>query len=99
MDRQPQSSTIILFGLLPASMPPFLKLIQHAMAFAIVALLGIVASWVALGPGARHFTPSGSIIGEASGRLVSGIGAALVWVVLLAMAASAVRRLFSAKSH
>jgi hypothetical protein len=84
---------------LPASMPPFLKLIHHVMALAIVASLGILASWVAFGPGARHFTGSGSILGEAGGRLMFGIGAVLVWVVLLAMAVSAVRRLFSAKGR
>lgn len=75
----------------PATMPPWLNLLYHAMAFAIVGLLGIVASWVAFGPGPRHFSGSGSIFGETTGRMLFGIGAALIWVVLLGVAVSAVR--------
>jgi|SRR5215472_3874560 len=74
--------------------PPWLKLINHVMAFTIVGLLAVVASWVAFGPGQRHFTGSGSVFGETGGRIMFGAGAVIVWIVLLAMAISAMRRLF-----
>jgi len=73
--------------------PPWLKLINHVMAFVIVGLLALVATWVAFGPGQRHFTGSGSIFGETGGRIMFGAGAVIVWIVLLAIVISAVRRL------
>jgi hypothetical protein len=82
---------------LPATMPRGLRLIHHAMAWAIVGMLGIIASWVAFGPGQRHFTGSGSIFGETGGRIVFGIGAVLIWVLLLAMVIAGVRRLLAHK--
>jgi hypothetical protein len=75
----------------PAAMPPSLDLLRHVMAFVIVGLLGVVASWVAFGSGQRHFAGSGAIFGETGGRILFGVGAALVWAVLLAVSISAVR--------
>jgi hypothetical protein len=67
-------------------------------AWAIIGLLGIVASWVAFGPGQQHFAGSGSIFfGEAAGCTVFGIGAILIWIVLLAMVIAGVRRLLAHK--
>jgi hypothetical protein len=81
---------------LPPTMPRGLRLIHHVMAWAVVGLLGIVASWVAFGPGERHFTGSGSIfLGESAGRAVFGIGAVLIWIAWLAMAVAGVRRLLA----
>jgi hypothetical protein len=65
------------------------------MAFAIVGLLGILSSWVAFGPGPRHFTGSGSIFGETSGRIMFGAGAVLLWLILIAIVISGVRRLLA----
>jgi hypothetical protein len=82
---------------LPASTPRGLRLIHHVMAWAIVGMLGIVFSWVAIGPGQRDFTGSGSIVGETGGRIAFGIGAVLIWIVLLAMVFVGVRRLLARK--
>jgi hypothetical protein len=82
---------------LPATTPPWLRFIQHAMAWTIVGLLGIVASWAAFEPGRRDFAGSGSLVGEAGGRIAFGIGAVLIWVVLLAMVIAGVRRLLAHK--
>jgi hypothetical protein len=82
---------------LPATVPRGLRLIHHAMAWAIVGLLGIVVSWVAFGPGQRDFTGSGSIFGETGGRIAFGIAAVLIWVVFLAMVFVGVRRLLARK--
>jgi len=78
---------------LPTGTPRWLRSIYFAMVLAIVGLLGVIASWVAFGPGERHFTGSGSFLGETGGRTVFGIGAVLIWMVVLGMLVGALRRL------
>jgi hypothetical protein len=63
------------------------------MAVAIIGLLGVAATWVAFGPGQRHFTGSGSFLGETGGRTMFGIGAVLIWALLVAMVVTGLRRL------
>jgi hypothetical protein len=82
---------------LPATTPRWLRSVYQLMALAIVGLLGVIASWVAFGPGERHFTGSGSFLGETAGRTVFGLGAVVIWVVIIAMLIATVRRLRALK--
>jgi hypothetical protein len=67
----------------------------------IVALMAAVSNWIAFGPGERRFggtisVPFGAVSGPAgewSGRLVFGIGAALVDLLLVWMVARGLRDL------
>jgi hypothetical protein len=82
---------------LPATVPRWLRSIYQIIALTIVGLLGIAASWVAFGPGERHFTGSGSFLGETGGRVLFGIGAVLIWVAFVAMLTAVLRRLRAPK--
>lgn len=60
----------------------WLALVYKVLGLAIVIGLGTVATWVAFGPGERHFTGSGAFLGEKGGRIAFGIGAVLIWTVV-----------------
>jgi hypothetical protein len=77
---------------LPPNTPFWLRSFYQLLCLGIVASLGIVATWVAFGPGERRFTGSGAFLGEAGGRAAFGIGAVLIWIVLAFIIFSAVRR-------
>ncbi len=62
-----------------------------------LSALATIGTWIALGSGARRFTASIPFVGsgpasEAAGRVAFGFGAGLVWICVIAMAISAVRR-------
>ena len=69
-----------------------------SIGLAIFVCFGLIASWVAFGPGGRHF--SGTIIfGDAAanaaiGRTVFGLGAVIVWLATAAFAAFGFRKFF-----
>jgi hypothetical protein len=78
---------------LPTTAPVWLRWFYQLLCAGIVALLGAVFTWIAIGPGKRSFTGNGAIFGETAGRVAFGIGAALIWIVLAAIAIVKVRRL------
>ena len=82
---------------LPATAPLGFRLIQNTLVFMIVAGLGIVSSWVAFGPGPRQFTGSGAVFGETGGRIAFGIGASIIWIVLLAIGIGLARQVCARK--
>jgi hypothetical protein len=59
---------------------------------AIVVDMGLLASWIAFGPGQRQFSGSGAIFGEIGGRVAFGIGALIIWIVLVAIVIGGARR-------
>lgn len=82
--------------------PFVVRLVQTLLGLGITVLLALIATWVAFGPGARHFTGAGSIggvavgggsIGELFGRVVFGLGAVLVWAFAIVMLVVSVKRL------
>jgi hypothetical protein len=77
---------------LPATTPFWLRSFYQLLCLGIVVSLGVVATWIAFGPGKRTFTGSGALLGEAVGRAAFGIGAVLIWIVLAFIISSAVRR-------
>ena len=74
--------------------PPWLTLAYKMVALTIVLGLGVIATWVAFGPGERTFTGSGAFLGEKAGRIAFGIGAVLIWSVVATMAAAKLNQLF-----
>jgi hypothetical protein len=88
-------------GDLPASAPRLLRLANDTIAVGIVCALALMFSWVAFGPGPRHFSMSigfgglwmgGFGGGNMLGRVVFGFGAILCWCVTGAFAVAIVRR-------
>jgi hypothetical protein len=84
-------------GDLPPGTPRPVRLVQAALGVGITALLASIASWIAFGSGARHFSGSGLFISgavnEILGRMVFGIGAVLTWAFVAVMIVVSVRRL------
>src|SRR4051794_27571996 len=77
-------------GDLPASAPRVLCLANDTIAVGIVCALALMFSWVAFGPGPRHFSMSlgfgglwmgGFGGGDMLGRVAFGFGALLCWCV------------------
>ncbi len=85
-------------GDFPAGTPRWMSAAQYLIGLAIFVCFGLIASWVAFGPGGRHF--SGTIIfGDAAanaaiGRTVFGLGAVIVWLATAAFAAFGFRKFF-----
>ncbi|MGA2892586.1 MAG: hypothetical protein ABSE22_06940 [Xanthobacteraceae bacterium] len=83
-------------GGVPATAPLWLRLFYGAICIAIVILMAALFTWVAFGPGERHFTGSGAnITGDTGGRIAFGIGAALMWVGLAVIGLYKIRHLLS----
>lgn len=87
-------------GDLPRTAPRWLRAVYDLMVLMIPASLAAIASWIAFGPGRRHFSGSATFfgnfaVGETVGRVVFGFGAALTWFILVAFGVRAVRRWFS----
>ena len=88
-------------GGLSAASPRWLQFVSLALALFIVGDFVAIFSWIAFGPGERHFSTSfgiGGIFvsnggGETLGRVAFGIGAALGGAIFLAFLFDGVRRL------
>jgi hypothetical protein len=91
-------------GDLRAGTPFSVRLTQYCLGLGTVGFMTAVFTWIAFGPGERHFSTSvvmpfmvhrgtGS---DLSGRVVFGIGAVLMWIFLLGVGMSGARRLFRA---
>jgi hypothetical protein len=87
-------------GDLPQDAPVALKAIYSFSGVGAAAALALVGSWVAFGPGERHFSMSGPIVGpvgDALGRAIFGIGAVLTWIAVALFARAAARKVFGKK--
>lgn len=85
-------------GSLPASAPRWLHVAQYVLMLAIFACFAAIGTWVAFGGGPRSFRVSIPFIGsggagEMIGRTAFGIGAAITWACLIAVAVSGARKL------
>jgi len=85
-------------GDLPAEAPSWMAIVQYLIGFTICCCLGAIASWVAFGPGERHFSGTFAFanpqVNAVVGRAVFGIGAVTTWLVVAAILASGIRRFF-----
>ncbi|HEY4114647.1 MAG TPA: hypothetical protein VGM17_11370 [Rhizomicrobium sp.] len=88
-------------GLLPASVPGPIRALHDLLSVGIVFGLAAMFTWVAFGPGPRHFAMSMSVgglsvlthgSGDMPGRIAFGFGAILFWCVAAAMALQTARR-------
>lgn len=88
-------------GDLPAEAPRWMGIVQYTIGFAIFACFGAIMSWVAFGPGERHFSGTFWFVktatNETVGRIVFGIVAVVIWLGTAAILASGIRK-FSDRS-
>lgn len=84
---------------MPANAPRLLRGAYDVLSVAIVCSLALVFTWIAFGPGPRHFSLSGgglsiptSGMGDMVGRVAFGFGSVLFWCVLGAIVIGRVRR-------
>ena len=85
-------------GDLPAGAPLWLRGAQYLIGLCIFACFGAISSWVAFGPGERHFSGT-FMFGDATtnatiGRVAFGTGAIIIWLCTAAFAAFGFRKLF-----
>jgi hypothetical protein len=70
---------------LPAQAPSPARLFYNCLGVTIVAGLGALFGWIALGPGERHFSGSGAFLGPILGRVMFGLAAAMALLMLVVM--------------
>lgn len=105
------AALIVGFALAPGRSPdgdvlpgtPFaVRAIQYFLGLGLVGSMTAICTWIAFGPGERHFSSSVSLpfiahrgaSGETSGRIMFGIAAVLCWIFLISGGVSGARRLF-----
>jgi hypothetical protein len=83
-------------GDLPAEAPHWMAVVQYLIGYAIVCCLGAIASWVAFGPGERHFFGTFVFASPAvkCDYRAFGVGAVIIWLCTAAVVASAIRKFF-----
>jgi hypothetical protein len=86
-------------GALPANAPRPLRGAYDLLSVVIVCSLAMLFTWVAFGPGPRHFSVSGggvsmptSVAGDTLGRVAFGFGSVLFWCAVGAIVVATVRR-------
>ena len=88
-------------GQLATDAPGWLHVFQSLMGLGIVGTMGAIATWIAFGPGERHFSttislpfgwwhPSNS---DATGRWGFGIAAVVIWCIIASVIVASIRRL------
>ena len=85
-------------GDLPSDAPRWMGLVQYLIGLTIFVCFGVIASWVAFGPGERHFSGT-FVFGDAAtnaaiGRTAFGVGAILIWLATAAVVAFGFRKFF-----
>jgi len=85
-------------GDLPAGAPRWMGVAQYLISLTIFVCFGLIASWVAFGPGERHFSGTFEFAGPAAnaavGRAAFGVGAVIIWLCTAAVAAFGFRNFF-----
>jgi hypothetical protein len=87
----------------PESAPLWAKLSYRMLGIGVAGALAAIGTWIAIGSGPRAFTisaPFGQMqtTGELVGRSVFGLGAVIVWIYVIALTVSTVRKLFDRNS-
>jgi hypothetical protein len=79
-------------GELPPGAPRWMRVAQYALGLVIVIAMATIGTWIAIGAGERQF--SGSLpVSATVGRVVFGIGAAVVWIYVLLLVRRAVTQI------
>jgi len=83
---------------IPDSAPRWMQVSYRVLAIGTAGALAIIGTYVAIGSGPRAFSLSTSLVetttGEAIGRTVFGLGAVIVWIMVIALTVGTVRKLF-----
>lgn len=86
-------------GDLPPSARPSLRLLNDILSIVVVCSLAAMLTWVAFGPGLRHFSISGGgllfrtpVSTDIFGRIAFGIGSIIGWSIAVLMAVTWARR-------
>lgn len=88
-------------GQISTDSPRWLHVFQSLMGLGIVGTIGALMSWVAFGPGQRHFSTTVSLpfgwwhpkSNDTMGRWAFGIAAVLIWCIIAGVIVSSIRRL------
>lgn len=88
-------------GQLSTDAPRWLHVFQSLMGLGIVGTMGALMSWVAFGPGERHFSTTVSLpfgwwrpaSSDTTGRWAFGIAAVLIWCIIAGVIVASLRRL------
>ena len=83
--------------------PPWFHVFQSLIGLGIVGTMGAVMSWIAFGPGERHFSSTVSLpfgswhpaSSDTTGRWAFGIAAVLIWCIMAGVIVVSVRRLIA----
>lgn len=85
-------------GDLPPDTPRWLRALQYVTGLMIAVCLAAVSTWVAFGPGERHFTGTFTVADPATnavvGRTIFGVGTVIMWLCAAGLAAAGFRKLF-----
>jgi len=85
-------------GRLPVNAPRWMRAAQYLISLTILVCFGLIASWVAFGPGERHFSGTFEFADPAAnaaiGRTAFGVGAVIIWLCTAAVAAFGFRNFF-----
>jgi len=88
-------------GNLPSTAPSWVRVTLYLLSLAIVVSFGAIGTWVAFGPGERAFGISipflPAWLNEPVGRTAFGVGAVLIWIILIPIAVAGARRLRGTK--
>jgi hypothetical protein len=87
-------------GTLPANARPSLRVLQSVTGLSIVALMGVMATWIAFGRGPRHFSTTISLPfivyqpknSDLAGRVGFGIAALLIWAIAIGGTVAALKK-------
>ena len=84
---------------IPDSAPRWVQVSYRMLAIGAAGALAIIGTYVAIGSGPRPFSLSAPFVemqttGEAVGRTVFGLGAVVVWIMVIALTVGTVRKLF-----
>jgi hypothetical protein len=83
----------------PEDAPRWTKAAYRILGIGCAGALATIGTWIAIGSGPRAFSLSAPFAevqttGEAIGRTVFGLGAVIVWIYVIALTVSTVRKFF-----
>jgi hypothetical protein len=88
-------------GDLDTNLPGWSLAIRHVLGVGVSISLAAIGTWIAFGPGVRHFETSAPFFGlvgnagEATVRAWFGLGAIVIWIYAIAMTWKGMRKLIS----
>ena len=94
-------------GDIPANAPSSLRTAQGLCGFGIVVLFAVITSWIAFGPGERHFSIAISLplawirarSGDTAGRWAFGTAAVMLWLVVILTCVNTLRRVAASRQR